>query len=162
VHQIGQLLGLYWDALSAKHQNHSSVMREWWFIPLRLRVLMYMWGYQDTDMSGDFFNSSFEVGMKSALHSGKDQPSVTVFHALLVKESYGSIKLQHTVLNNVIVLVGILRWQLFYRPRSLFVWNISAVLVYWRQSSVLWPNGLIIKPIPGLKNIAGHPLVDKW
>ena len=50
-----------------------------------------------------------KLGMKSVLHSGKDQPSVTAVHALLVKESYESMKLQHTLLNNVIVLVGILR-----------------------------------------------------
>lgn len=99
--------------------------------------------------------------MKSVLHSGKDQPSVTVVHALHVKGSYESMELQHTVLNNVIVLVGILRWQLFYWTRSLFMWNISAVLVHWLQISVLWHNGLIVKPIPGLKNITGHPLVDK-
>jgi len=47
--------------------------------------------------------------MKSVLHSGKDQPSVTDVYALHVKESYESMELQHTVLNNVIVLVGILR-----------------------------------------------------
>jgi len=47
--------------------------------------------------------------MKSVLHFGKDWPSVTVVHALHVKESYESMELLHTVLNNVIVLVGIVR-----------------------------------------------------
>jgi hypothetical protein len=99
--------------------------------------------------------------MKSVLHTGKDCPSVAVVHALHVKELYESKKLLRAVVNNVIVLVGIVRWQPFYSIRNLFMRNISALRVHWRQSGVLWQNGLIIKSIAGLKNITGHPFVDE-
>lgn len=133
-------------------------MHEWWFIPSTsvdglVRIPGHEWRF--------FFINSSKLDMKSVLHIGKDWPSVVVVHALHVKKSYESMKFLHTALNNVIVLVRIVRWQLFYSTRNLFMWNISALRVHWRQSGDLWQNGLIIKPIPGLKNITGHPLVDK-
>jgi hypothetical protein len=134
-------------------------MREWWFIPLRV---LNLWGYQDTDMSGDFLNSFFEATYEvRSSEWERSTISRCCPYALHVKESYESMKLLHTVLNNVTVFVGIWRWQFFSSTRSLFMWNISAVRVHWRQSGVLWRNGLIINPIHGLKNITGHPLADK-
>ena len=123
---------------------------------------MHLWGYQDTDMSGDFLHSFFEA--RCEIRSSQWERSAVsrccpcaACEGVVWKYEIAApcVKLCYSAL-------GILRWQPFYSTWSLFMWNISALRVHWRQSGVLWQNGLIIKPIPWLKNITGHPLVDKW